>query len=248
MKPRHIGFYSNPFGRFYEYLTGGFWSVAELAILEHEFSYASEELATAWDQLLWAYWEPKAPRRRVKGLEKQLVEAFEALPSEARGVFQKEILEALNHFDPPCYSDTLLRLAFGPDMAIPFDESVPVKPLDSLRLIVRKEYRLLPDRAVPECPCQIVAPDGLFSVLARFYEYVGYRTKHAPPLGRPPQVVSLFDNEIDVYDVAAIERAVLSLCGRTPPMYRPEVVAHASRLYQRFPSAMLDTLISEREW
>ena len=248
MKPRHMGLYSNPIGRLYEYLRGGFWTVAELAILEGEFSYAAEELAWAWDQLLWTYWEPRAPRRRVKGLEKRLVEAHEALPEEARRAFLPEVFDALGHYDPPCYSDTLLRIAFGPDMAVPFDVPVPVKALDSLRLIVRKEYRLLPDRAMPECPCQIVAPEGLFSVLARFYEYVGYRTSAAPPLGMPPQVVSLFDNEIDVFDVAAIERAVFALCRRTPQVYRPEVVIHASRLYQRFPSATLERLIADREW
>ncbi len=248
MKPRHLGLYSNPFGRLYEYLSGGFWSVAEVAILEGEYGEAAEELAAAWDQLLWAYWEPKGPRRRVKALEKQLAEAHAALPEEARAAFLPEILDALDHDDPPCYSNTLVQLAFGPDMAVPFDVPIPVKPLDTLRLLVRKEYRLLPHRSSPECPCQIAAPEGLLAVLGRFYGYVGYRTSAAPPLGRPGQVVALFDNELDVHDVAAVERAVFALCRRTPHMYRPELQAHATRLYQRFPSATLERLVADRDW
>lgn len=248
MKPRHIGLYSNPLGRFYEYLRGGFWNLAELSILEDEFSYAAEELTWTWDELLWAYWEPRASRRRVKGLEKRLGESFAALPEEARDAFKYQVVDALCHYDPPCYTSTLLRIAFGTGLSITLEEAVPIKALDSLRLMVRKEYRLLPYRADPECPCVVVGHDGLFDVLGRFYSYVGYRTSHAPPLGRPNHVVSLFDNEIDVHDVALIERSMLSLCRRIPHVYRLEVQGQAAKLFQQFPSAALERLIRDRDW
>lgn len=248
MKPRHIGLYSNPLGRFYEYLRGGFWNLAELSILEDEFSYAAEELTWAWDELLWAYWEPRAPRRKVKGLEKKLLEAHEALPRAARDAFQPDVIEALRHVDPPCYAPPLLKIAFGDDLSLPLDRPAPIKALDKLRLMVRKEYRLMPYRSDPGCPCMVLGPDGLFDVLGRFYEYVGYRTSHAPPLGRPPAVVSLFDNELDVHDVALVERSVLSICRRIPHVYRPEVEVQAVKLYQSYPSAALEHLIRNRDW
>ncbi len=248
MKPRHIGLYSNPLGRFYEYLRGGFWNLAELSILEDEFSYAAEELTWAWDELLWAYWEPRASRRKIKGLEKTLTGAFEALPKKAREAFRPDVIEALSHLDPPCYAPTVLTIAFGSDLSLSLDEPAPIKALDNLRVMVRKEYRLMPYRSDPECPCMVLGPDGLFQVLARFYEYVGYRTSHAPPLGRPSSIVSLFDNEIDVHDVALVERSVLSICRRIPPVYRPEVEAQAAKLFQQFPSATLEHLIRDRDW
>jgi len=248
LKPRHIGLYSNPLGRFYEYLRGGFWNLAELSILEDEFSYAAEELTWTWDELLWAYWEPRASRRRVKGLERQLFESHEALPEEAREAFKHQVLEALCHYDPPCYATPLLKIAFGQNLSVPLDDPVPIKPLDNLRIMVRKEYRLLPDRADPECPCVVVGHDGLFDVLARFYQYVGYRTSHAPPLGRPNPVVALFDHELDVHDVALVERSMLSLCRRIPHVYRPEVQAQAAKLFAFFPSAALERLIKDRDW
>lgn len=248
MKPRHIGLYSNPLGRFYEYLRGGFWNLAELSILEDEFSYAAEELTWTWDELLWAYWEPKVSRRRVRGLERRLFEAFEALPEEARRAFEAQVREALGHYDPPSYTPLMIRIGFGQTGAIPLDEESSIKPLDNLRLMVRKEYRLNPYISNPECPCHLVGPGGLFGVLARFYEYVGYRTSHAPPLGRPNPVVSLFDNDIDVHDVALVERSILGLCRRTPHVYRPEIESVAAKLFQHFPSAMLERLISDRDW
>jgi hypothetical protein len=248
VKPRHIGLYSNPFGRFYEYLRGGFWNLAELSILEDEFSYAAEELTWTWDELLWAYWEPKVSRRRVRGLEKSLYEAFEALPEEARHTFERQVREALSHYDPPCYSPLMLRIAFGPSVSIPLDRAAPFKALDNLRLMVRKEYRLNPEMSYPECPCHLIGPNSLFGLLSRFYEYVGYRTSHAPPLGRPNQVVALFDNDIDVHDVALVERSITNLCRRTPNVYRPEIEAVAVRLFHQYPSATLERLIRDRDW
>lgn len=248
MKPRHNGLYSNPLGRFYEYLRGGFWNLAELSILEDEFSYAAEELTWTWDELLWAYWEPRASRRRIKGLERRLTESFQALPEEAREAFKPQILDALGHYDPPCYTAPFLKIVFGPGLTIPLDEPVSIKSLDNLRLMVRKEYRLLPYRSDPECPCLVVGTDGLFGVLARFYEYVGYRTAAAPPLGRPDPVVSLFDHDIDVYDVALVERSILNICRRVPHVYRGEIEVQSAKLFQTFPSALLERLITDRDW
>lgn len=248
MKPRHIGLYSNPFGRFYEYLRGGFWNLAELSILEDEFSYAAEELTWAWDELLWAYWEPKASRRKVKTLERALSEAFAALPEEARRAFESDVLDALSHYDPPCYAAPVLEIAFGQDLVLSLDDKIPIKALDNLRLMVRKEYRLMHNRSAPECPCMLLGSDGLFEVLGRFYEYVGYRTSHAPPLGRPSSVVSLFDNEIDVHDVVLVEKSVLGICRRIPHVYRPEIEARALKLFQYYPSATLEQLITNRDW
>ena len=249
MKPRHTGLYSYPLGRFYEYLRGGFWNVAELSILEDEFSYADEDLVWAWDQLLWAYWEPRASRRRIKSLERYLVEAFNALPQEAQVAFRGQIVDALCHYYPPCYSPTVLQLAFGTGLSIPLDETVAIKPLDNLRLMARKEYRLTTYHLDPECPCRIAGAEAsLLAVLERFYCYVGYRTSEAPPLGRVSPVVALFDHDIDVHDVALVEKSLLSLCRRVPPLYRLEIATQAAKIYQLYPSATLERLACQRDW
>ena len=248
MKAQHIGLYSNPLGRFYGYLRGGFWDVAELAIFDDERSRAAEELTWVWDELLWTYWDPRATRRKVRALERRLLGAYETLGEDGRTTFRRKVLLALSGPEPPCYTKAVLELVFGPSLSFPLDSSVPIKDLDTIRLMARKEYRLLLAEEEGECPCMLLGKGGLFDMLERFYHYVGYRTSAAPPLGRPNPVVSLFDVDLDVFDVALVERSISGLCQRVPTVYRDELLSRASKLYQSFPSAMLEELIDELTW